>query len=356
MSDSVVLQIAGRRIDNFLSYEIEADLYQAADKFSLELASPESPVAAGDLCELYVNGILELSGIIDVTRKAWSKGGQTLTVEGRDLMGLVVDSYAEQFVDVENKTVKELAQMLLASIPYVNRKSIVGGEFIGKGKGKKKTVDNPLEGFISMPQKISHIEPGMTVFEILAIYASSRGLMPFSCPDGSIVFGRPKAKGESSFTLTCNLSGKGNNVLSAEEVNDISRRYSKVTVISQVQGHDSDGEDTGKVNQKSVKLDPTFTYFYKPYVTKLNSDSQAPALHARMIIERQRHEGYQLSYTAEGHSQNGRNFSINELVQVNDERLAIKKQMLLFGRVFRRSRGGGTTTLLKLGPPGLVAV
>ncbi|GFO67876.1 hypothetical protein GMLC_14550 [Geomonas limicola] len=356
MSDQVALQIAGRRIENFLSYEVEADLYQAADKFTLELAKPETRITRGDRCELYVNGVLELTGVVDVTRKGWTKDGSTLVVEGRDLMGLVVDSYAEKFITVQGKTVKQLAKMLLATVPYISRKQIVYQEnVVGKLKGKKKTADNPLTAFLDTPQKLSMIEPGMTVFEVLSIYAASRGLMLFSMPDGTLVFGRPKAKGEPAFTITNRIDGQGNNVESGDEVDDISRRYSKITVVSQVQGHDDMGLDAGKVNVRSKPVVDADFPFYKPFVTKINNDSQTPNLHARLLMEKQRHEGFQLSYTASGHSQNGQNFKINELVRVKDERLDKDGIYLLFGRTFKRSKQG-STTLLKLGPPGLVAV
>src|SRR6185369_2157908 len=98
MSDIVTLQIGNQRIENFTSYDIEADLYQAADTFKLELANPEAPVKAGMECKLFVNGQLELTGLIDKTQKKGDKNGRTLAVEGRDLMGLLVDSHAEQFV------------------------------------------------------------------------------------------------------------------------------------------------------------------------------------------------------------------------------------------------------------------
>jgi len=85
----------------------------------------------------------------------------------------------------------------------------------------------------------------------------------------------------------------------------------------------------------------------------VNNDSQTPALHARMLLEKQRHEGYSLSYTLPLHAQNGRNWTINELCAVNDEMLGIRKTMLVFNRRFRRTKQGSWTEI-KLGPPGLV--
>ncbi|MFH1028480.1 MAG: hypothetical protein V1791_10805 [Pseudomonadota bacterium] len=354
MSDSLSLQIGGKRITKFLEYTVEANLYTADDAFSLLLPNPEVEIRAGMTCELYVNEDLELTGIIDRCSRSYDKGGVNLRLEGRDLMGLLVDSHCEQFVDVQGKSVKQLAEMLLPTVPFINRKKIVYQEnIVGKLKGKKQTVSQPVVGFLDTPQKISKIDPGMTVFEVLSTYAASRGLMFYSLPDGTFVFGRPKAGGEPAFYLTCTVDGNGNNVLEGELTEDVSKRFSKVTIISQGQGWDDDGMYTGKVNTLVTREDATFP-FYKPFVTRLTNDSQSPALAARLLLEKQRHEGFQLSYRVPRHSQNGRNWTINELVKVRDEKLGLDDSYLVFGRTFELTKAG-MYTRLKLGYPGVVA-
>lgn len=353
--NNVTLQIAGHRIERLPSYSVEADLYTADDAFSLEVAAPEIEIKRGQKCELYVNDTLELTGIIDKrSRKCDKNGSLTIRIEGRDLMGLLVDSYCEEFVTVQGKKLSELAAMLLKTVPFINRKQIQYQEnIVGKLKGKKKAVDTPLIGYMDTPQKISQIEPGMTKFEVLRTYSASRGLMFFALPDGTLVFGRPKAKGEPMFTLTCTKIGVGNNVLEGEEIDDISKRYSRVTVLGQQQGQEDFGMDAHKITTKGVVEDKEFP-FYKPFVTRDNNDSQSPALHARFLVEQQRHQGYQLHYKVQGHSQNGKNWQINELCQVHDTVLGVDGVFLIYGRTFERSKTDGTTTRLKLGPPGLV--
>lgn len=364
MSDSVSLQIAGRRFEDFLSYSVDADLYAAADSFTLELADPAAEILVGSRCELYVNGGLELTGIIDRVRASHDKGGRKLTVEGRDLMGLLVDSHCEEFVDVQGKSVKQLAEMLLGpnaatgrpAIPFISRSAIVYQEnIVGKLKGKKKSVDQPITGFQDTAQKLSKIDPGMTVFEVLRTYAMSRGLMFWAEADGTLTFGRPTAGGNADYFLTCLTSaGAGNNIISGEQLRDISQRYSKIVVVSQSQGQDEDGADAGKVNTPSTKSDADFP-FYKPFVTTLNNDSQSPALHARLTMEKQRHDGMSLQYTVAGHAQNGRTWRINRLALVTDEVLGISGYYLVTGRTLQRSKDAGSTTIVRLGEKGLIA-
>lgn len=354
MTDNVTLLIAGRKIEHFVSYSIESDLYQAADPFRLELVDPDVRITTGDRCQIQINGQTELTGIIDIVHRSGDKTSRTLTVEGRDLAGLLVDSCCEQFVTVQGKTVKQLAEMLLVNVPFINRKQVQYQEnIVGRLKGKKQTTSTPLVAFMDTPQKLAQIEPGMSIFEVLAIYAASRGLLFYTLADGTLVFGRPKAKGEPLFDIILRTDGQGNNVERWDDTDDISRSYSRVTVITQSQGHDDFGMDTGKVNAKSTATDPDFP-FVKPFVVKLNNDSQTPSLHARMLLEKQRHDRLHLEYTLAGHSQNGRNYCINELARVDDQVNDRTGSWLVYKRVFEKSKAG-TCTRLSVGPPGLVA-
>jgi len=350
MSDNVELRVGNVTIKNWLSYTIEADIYTADDAFSLELAHPETEITAGKRCELYVNGTLELTGIVDRVDRSYDKSGEKLRVEGRDLMGLVVDSYCEEFFTLEGTTVKSLAGRLLKKIPFINREKIVYQEdFAGRLKKKGKSPGDSSLDLLDAPHNFSQVEPGMTVFEVLKQYSASRGMMFFSLPDGTFVFGRPRAKGKPLFSIVCARDGKENNVLEGEMVTDISKQYSKITVIGQQQGTDS--FEATAINTKASVTDSSVP-FYKPMVVKDNNDYQSPALHARMLMEKARHDGFELRYKVPFHSEGGRNWTINELCTVKDEVLGIEGTYLIYGRTLELSRQGSFTTV-KLGKPGV---
>ncbi len=349
MQDKVSLHIDNKKIENFLSYTIESDIYTADDAFSLDLANPEIDVREGHRCELYVNEQLELTGIIDRVSQSYDKSGLKLKVEGRDLMGLLVDSYCEEFITLQGIKVKALAERLLKNVPFINRKKIVYHDNFS-GKLKKKTKGESSIALLDAPHNFSQIEPGMTIFEVLKDYAGSRGMMFFCLPDGTMVFGKPKEKGEPVFNLLCTKDGKENNELEGEIVKDISKRYSKITVIGQQQG--LDGIETTAINTKATIPDKEFP-FYKPMVAKNNNDYQSPKLHARMLLERSRHQGFQLNYKVPSHSQNGKNWTINELCSVKDKVLNVEGTYLIYSRTFEMSKQGVYTSL-KLGIPGVV--
>lgn len=362
MSDYIYLEVAGKKISHFLSYSVEADLYVADHAFSLVIGNPEFDILTGQQCHLWVNGQLELTGIVDRRAMHTDKQGRTLTIEGRDLMGLLVDSHCEQFVSVQGKKLSELAQMLLANVPFINRKQILyQQDLVGKLKTSRlRTAMYGLAGIFGADtaERLAHIHAGMSIFQVLQMYALSKGQMFFSLPDGTFVFGRPLVGGKPDYTIVFNGEGIGNTVLVAEVEENIARRYSKVSVIGQQQGQPSDGMNVGAVNIEGSVTDSSFP-FYKPFVQLSRNDSQTPQQHARLLLEKMRHDGNRLSYDLPRHSQNGVNFTVNRLCHVKDSvntinGAPIDGTFLVSGRIFKLDKQNGPTTTLRLSPPGLV--
>lgn len=347
MAERILLQIGGQRIENFQSYSLEADIYTADDAFSLDLANPEITVRKGQRCIITVNAQIELTGIIDRVVKNYNKAGVTLKVEGRDLCGLLVDSYCTEFFDVQSLTLKSLAERLLKNVPYIKRSDISYDENF-RGNLKRKPTET---GVLATPQTFAKVEPGQTIFDVLKTYAMSRGAMFFTLPDGTFVFGRPKAGGNPLWHLINRKSDPSqNNVLEGSLDDNIARRYSEVRVMGQPQGTNTQGDPM--VNTKAVVPDPTFP-FYKPYIASDNNDSRGPALHGRMLIEKMKFDGFKIQYKVPGHGQNGINYRINEMCRVTDEVLGLDDNYLVYGRTFEMSTRGVFTTL-KLGYPGVV--
>lgn len=360
MSDKVELLVDNKKIEHFISYHISADLYTPADFFHLDLSNPDIVIKKGKLAEVYVNGTKELTGIVEKTHRRVHKDGVSLSVQGRDLMGLLIDTHCEPpWPSINNMKLQNLAELLLKRVPFINRKTIEYQKNVtGKIKGKKKSATNYIFS-LDAAQKIGQIEPGMTIFDVLRNFALSRGLLFYCKADGTLVFGRPMAKGEPEFFLTMKRDGKGNNVISSEVIDDISRRYSRIYVVGQQQGGQSSMFATA-INKPSIpKDDPTFP-FHKPYVCLDNNDNVSPMERARLIIEKQRREGRQFNYTVGRHSQNNHNWAINSMCRITDEvqeidGKSINGDYLIYGRTFEMNKSTGPITRLKLGEPGIIA-
>lgn len=353
MSDIVYLLVDGKKIDRFTSYTIDADLYAAGDAFTLELAVPEVGIRTGLECQLYVNNALELHGIIDKVVASYDKSGRKLTVTGRDLMGWLVDACTEEFISLpEDMTLVDLIQQLLTNAPdeFFELKMITYSE---NDPGRLKTRGARV-GSSDTPEPPSHIEPGMKVFEVISAYAKSKGLLFYLTPDGNFVLGKPKETDATEFTLTNRKNGRGNNVLSGEKSEDISRRYSKVIVVGQKQGKAGDSAGQWNIDPDSIE-DESFP-FYKPFVHK-DEHGGNPKQQARMLMDKMRYDGFRLNYTVAGHSQGSKNWCINELAHVIDEDadFQLNGAYLIYGRTFEKSKDRGTTTKLRLGLPGMIA-
>lgn len=368
MPDEISLRIDGREIKNFTGYAIGGDLFNAADTWTLILANPGFRVRSGVPAQLYVNRELEMTGLIDTPIHGYNKReGNTIRLQGRDLMGLVVDTYCEEFRSIQGVTIKALAEYLLygkrifknskwQGVDILDRKKIVVPEKVTGGLARqKKTKTDPVAAIMggSTPHAHSQIEPGMTVHQVLSQYAAARGLLFWSAPDGTMTFGVPKARGEGEplYTFTNRKDGRGNNIENASLYDDTGRRWSRITVVGQAQASAGDGTDTSKVNAPpGIATDAGFP-FRKPYVTRSNNDAQTPAMQARAIRDKMRRDGWRLDITVAGHSQGGHNYRYNELCRVCDEDLDLNGVYLVYGRTFELDKKEGRRTHLQIGLP-----
>jgi prophage tail gpP-like protein len=344
MPDKIELFIAGEKLTgSFSSYSINSDLYLASDEFSLELANPDLEIKAGTIARIEINGQVELCGIIDKVEKSIAKSGRTLKIDGRDMMGLVCDHHCQKFGDIsslKSSKLKNLAEYLLADIPFISRKSIIYQE------GAEK---------LSKPYKKIKVEPGNTVFEVLSNYAIGRGLLFYCLPDGTFVFGKPRKTGQAQYSIICSKASPGrNNYLEARVTEDISGVFSQATIVAQIDGYDYLGNEIPVNVKKTVQMaEGEFPYF-KPFVKDGGNDDQSPSMEAQLTLEKFKAMRRKYEYTVPYHSQNGRNWRINELVRVDDSDMKTQKTLLIYSRTFNMEKRQGPTTRLVLGAPGVI--
>lgn len=354
MSDIITLIVNGYEYTRFKSYVIKSDIYEAADTFEVEAyPSSEFVPAAGMKFEMRVNNALEFVGIVDNVSRGYASSGQYLQISGRDIMGLIVDSCCEEFPTVQNNSLAQIANRLLKNIPYLS-----GIEY--DEAAKKRDSSKPY----------IQIEPGQRIFDVLRDAAISRGLVFYATAKGGLAFRKPRGKGRCVFSLYQKdsfrkLRRKDGRafplnhedfcgIIKAEEVSDISTRYSSYTVLTQEQRYDQ--EDPIEINQIATVNDDQFPFkgvLKKPFVESVSDDKESPAKLARRYMEKNRMLSRTLNYTVKGHSQNTHNWTIDELVNVDDRVLGIRDTLLVYSRTFIGSSTHQVTEL-KLGAPGLV--
>ncbi len=335
MSDIIKLIINGYEYTRFKNYAIKSDIYEAADTFEVEAyPSSEFVPAAGMKFEMRVNNALEFVGIVDNVSRGYASSGRYLQISGRDIMGLIVDSCCEEFPTIQNESLAQIANRLLKNIPYIS-----GIEY--DEAAKKRDSSKPY----------IQIEPGQRIFDVLRDAAISRGLVFYATAKGGLAFRKPRGKGRCVFSLNHEDSC---GIIKAEEVNDISTRYTSYTVLTQEQRYDQ--EDPIEINQIVTVNDDQFPFkgvLKKPFVESVSDDKESPAKLARRYMEKNRMLSRTLNYTVKGHSQNTHNWTIDELVNVDDRVLGIRETLLVYSRTFIGSSTQQITEL-KLGAPGLV--
>lgn len=351
MRVSVALIIGDRSYSSFLSYEVDSNVLIPADAFSCRIARADAGIKAGDRFRLVVNERLELSGLIDKVTAQYSKGSQELRVEGRDLMGLIVDSSVEEWKTVTQVTLKDLAERLLKNIPYLDKSNVIyGDEKKDAGLSKPKKVKTDAGGFGDTSTSVCDYEPGISVFEALSDYAQRHGLLMWMKPDGTLVFGELKDRNkppEFSFYTYKGSARAKNNVISTALTDDISKRYSQLTVVAQVQGTDSLGAGGQDVIKKA--LDKNFP-FRKPLVIQAQCSGESAAVkQAEWELKKREAEGWRLELVVAGHSQDGMNYKANSVCYIKDEVLGLDGAYLILGRKFTLDRSEGPRTHLTIG-------
>lgn len=311
--DSVRLVIGGYTFTEFQSLEIVSDLYKPSGSFRFELGRRVN-AASGQDCQVWVNDRLEMTGIIDPLDENQDKKSHTWSIAGRSLVGLIEDSYITEF-ETPPTTLKAAANKYLKSIPYIQNKTW--------------TIDGK-----DSSNAHARVDVGDTVFKLLNAMSQNRGLLFWAEPDGNLRFGKAKGKGEPMFHI-------GAKVESRHKGEDVSKLHSEIHVISD---SDEDGFKRVIVKNPSVKR-------HCPFVAPYNgADYAGLKKQANDYLRKEKIEALQLDYVLPGFSQNGKNWRINELCQVDDDTFGLRDTFLVTRRSFRLDRTNGSTTSVVLGP------
>lgn len=311
--DSVRLVIGGYEFTEFQSLEIVSDLYAPVGSFRFELGQRLTAIS-GQTCAVWINGKLELTGIIAPVKESQDKSSHTWSVSGTSLVGLIERHYITSWTTPPS-TLKGAAEKYLSQIPYIQNVP-------WKIQGEDRSTSH------------ARVDVGDTVFQLLNEMAQNRGKLFWSEPDGTLVFGPAAGKGLPTFQI-------GSKVERRSKTDDTSKLHSEIWVVSD---SEEGGHQTHKVSNPSVAL-------HSPFVAAYNgADPSGMLKQANEYRRQEKMAALQLEYVVAGFGQNGKNWRINERAQVDDETFGIQDTFLITRRVFHRDRNGGSTTTLTLAP------
>ena len=319
-NNTVTLMINGKTHGQWTNYDIVSDLLTPADDFSVTLGRPvdavPTAVKEGDKVEVRVGGDTVLSGRIDRVHTTTEKGNKTLTIQGRDDAGILLDCSAPLF----NAQDMDLNQII---------------EKIVKPLGLSKIRIDAAK--TNKTHKVQ-IEPGSRAWDALTQYAEANGVWPWMEPDGTLVVGGPDYTTAPVAELVLRVSGDNNNI----KRRNMAARYSEVTVLGQ--------SHTGKHNIKATVKDESLKLNRPLIVTEPDVDSQAEAERkAKKRLADSRLEGLTITAVVQGHrTDDGTLWQPGQRINVLSEPDGIDSVYFLIARTFVGGRGQGTETVLTL--------
>ncbi len=326
--DEVILLVRNARVDKFVSYTIDADLYSPEGSFSFECDS-KYDVNKGDTCQIFVNRVCVMAGIIDTVQRSLSRNGPKMNIDGRSVAAVLADSSVTKFATLPT-TLPQLVERLVRDLPFLSRK-----DFVFKSGSDK----------VKVQRKFIEVSPGDSVFDVIKKAANSQGYLFWASPEGELVFDKPVEHGKADFKIHAFEDGSEMDYIEGSVSETINEQHSLIKVI----GESQDDNDI-KYVAASVKNDDF--PFYRPLVVNWNENEGPAKKTAELQLATEKAAAIQLEYTMPGHSQNGIPWTINAFCDVEDHYNGANGAYLIKRRTFTLDRNEGKRTKLELQPGG----
>ena len=326
--DEVILLVRNARVDKFVSYTIDADLYSPEGSFSFECDS-KYDVNKGDTCQIFVNRVCVMAGIIDTVRRSLSRSGPKMDIEGRSVAAVLADSSVTKFATLPT-TLPQLTERLVRDLPFLSRKDFVFKSGSDKAKVQRKFVE---------------VSPGDSVFDVIKKAANSQGYLFWASPEGQLVFDKPVERGKADFKIHAFENGEEMDYIEGSVTETLDGQHSLIKVVGESQ-------DDNDIKYVAASVKNSDFPFYRPLVVNWNENEGPAKKTAELQLATEKAAAIQLEYTMPGHSQNGIPWTINAFCDVEDHYNGANDAYLIKHRTFTLDRNEGKRTKLELQPGG----
>ena len=326
--DEVILLVRNARVDKFVSYTINSDLYSPEGSFSFECDS-RYDVNKGDTCQIFVNRVCVMAGIIDTVRRSLSRSGPKMEIEGRSVAAVLADSSVTKFATLPT-TLPQLVERLVRDLPFLSRK-----DFVFKSGSDK----------VKVHRKFVEISPGDSVFDVIKKAANSQGYLFWASPEGQLVFDKPVERGKADFKIHAFENGEEMDYIEGSVTETLDGQHSLIKVVGESQ-------DDNDIKYVAASVKNSDFPFYRPLVVNWNENEGPAKKTAELQLATEKAAAIQLEYTMPGHSQNGIPWTINAFCDVEDHYNGANDAYLIKHRTFTLDRNEGKRTKLELQPGG----
>lgn len=329
--DDVELLIDGQIFAGWESASVTTAMDACAGAFNLTVSDRWSgrdqpwQIEPGDKAEIRVGGETLITGYVDVVRPDFSASAHSITVQGRDKSGDLVDCSAVHSPD-EWKSIGLLALAQALCAPF--------------GISVKAEVD------LGAPLSLVKLQHGESVLEAIGRHAKMRKVLVMPDGKGGILLTRT-----SKISATARLA-QGENILSASGELDWSERFSTYIVKGQA-GYkaETDGETEAHT---MATADDAYVDRYRPLVIVADTEATNATAKERATWEANSRLGQstKAKVTVQGwrQSEGGPLWRPNQLVMVASEWLQIDGELLIRQVTFNKSASGTMTELDLVSP------
>ena len=336
------LEVNGIEYERFTSASAEIRLDALSNTFSFTAVSTQNtalPFKGGEPCRVIVDEQAVVTGYIEVVSVSHDGGSHTITIQGRDKTGDLLDSNITTLADLK---------------PPISLKAVI--EKVIENVGVSLTViDEANPELFNAAEDLVAIEPGDNAFEVIESLARKRHVFLTSNGDGNVVIAQSPG-GDSGGYLQHIIGQDDNNILSASFSFDRTGRFNLYKMVSGLNPNALNFAGTTKpssiVSQNGLITDDDIRAG-RQYVLVAESGFSNEQNKDRATWEAsiRKARGRVYSCTVRGYKPDpDGNFlwNVNELVTVVDEFCDISAQMLINTVAFGYDLSSGKTTTLSM--------
>ncbi|MDP3228524.1 MAG: hypothetical protein Q8N13_11185 [Acidovorax sp.] len=363
------LEVGGKRYEGWKTQRIRHGIEQLAGTFSLDVTDiwPEQATAwtiePGAACTLKIGTDVMITGYVDVVRVNSSKTDHTITIEGRDKAGDLVDcsAPAKEWTGLPFEHIAvELCQPFGITVETQLETGAGGYQAKKPGKGKAAaTKAGPGGG--KLPRKASN--SGETVHRLLEKLAKIQGVLLVSDRRGGLMITRAGLNGRATDMLVL-----GENLLTIDYERSFANLFSEITVKGQAHGATTAGvsvlsgaasvKPAATVKRSSAAAGTTVTNAsierYRPLTIVAEDQADAKRCQDRAEWEAGTREARskRISVTVQGWRQSdGTLWEINTLTRMRCPWVREDEDMLISNIEYMIDMQGGTICAMTLYSP-----
>lgn len=326
----IELKVSGQKFSGWKTASVTRAINLFASYFEVSLSQKSLAVPLDAPCQIFVDGLLVMTGYIDEIKPNYAATSHEITFSGRSKTADLVDCAA--IFDTGQIINDELSSIITKIIQPFGI----------------KLVFNPTGSF---PIVDFQLQQGETAAAAIERLCAMHSLIYHDDAEGNLVISQAKIDLPIGTLIHKVSAGAQNNILSGGCAYSHRDRFSEYIVKSQIPGSDETGGE--ELSTEGRSKDQTISR-YRPMLLLAESSMDNEKAKGRAIWEKSNRIGKSLTlgYTVQGWKNGiGSLWQPNSYVAVDDDFVQIKGKLIISAVTFNISADSGTTSALQLSPP-----